>query len=197
MLTSQFRANLSLSAALRLFNRISPMQQDNQDGMVAQQQLNECLAPGGCSQRIIHGVNIPLPFASSPQTSRAHLDPGLSSVSPTPTGRTPGILPNPMSLPALRARCAAQGGLPLAFQRTNSATALRNSLLAAPKRSRRCCRSGASVPPGSPLPPSRRAADRGHEALRTPRRCPDLLPIELLWAAGKITQRGCTLKAAR
>ena len=77
-----------------------------------QRSLAACMPPSTPALRPAHDWSTPrASFASSPQTSRAHFQPGLSGVSLMPTGRTPGILPIPTSRPAWRARRAGQGGL--------------------------------------------------------------------------------------
>ena len=74
---------------------------------------------------------------------------------PTPTGRMPGCLPNPISQPDIRAQYAAQGGQWLAIHSVNNTTVTGRAAIDSPKRNVQCCRPTELVPPG-PAPPDRR-----------------------------------------
>ena len=95
--------------------------------------------------------------ASSPQHFSNTFAKRQHQVSPMPIGRTPGDLSRAISLPIIKARCAAQGTRELESQDTNFATEFRKSVLALPKPSSHLLSARECTPPKSGAPESRLA----------------------------------------
>jgi hypothetical protein len=93
-------------------------------------------------------------FASPPMTKRTHLAARRIQLSLIPMGRMLGHLSRATSLPALRARYAAQGGESFASQSVSSQMAFRSAWFAPPKCSNQCWMDSVSDPPGPALPDS-------------------------------------------
>ena len=101
------------------------------------------------SCKLAHAVFVWSPSALITSLSRA-----WRSVSPIPTGRTPGLLFSTARRHAISARYSAQGEEELAIQSANLATTTLNSSGEHPKRRSQLCSSIASAPSTSAAPGS-------------------------------------------